>query len=169
MKNKMLVKVLSVAMLVTMLFSFSGCETKKAIEFVNQTTEVMNAIQTENSNLQTEVLNFNTALGTDPASVDVSSIISVIEKLEEQYKKLGEIETPKVASDVKPMFEEASSKALEAFAIYKKEFSAFDPSILDDDTAAVTFVERLLEGDALLEESSKKLTEAGNKLTEIAK
>lgn len=129
----------------------------------------MNAIQTENSNLQTEVLNFNTALGTDPASVDVSSIISVIEKLEEQYKKLGEIETPKVASDVKPMFEEASSKALEAFAIYKKEFSAFDPSILDDDTAAVTFVERLLEGDALLEESSKKLTEAGNKLTEIAK
>lgn len=158
MKKTLLAKFAALAMALTMVFSLTGCDAKTAIEFVNNTNQIIENVSAEQPVFEEALNTFVAQINDDPASADTTALVESITKIEAEYKKLGELEPPKKYADAKPLLEEASQKGLEAFGIYKTEFQNFDGTNIDE-AGFQTFVDNLTQGDALMQEVQSLLTQ----------
>lgn len=85
---------------------------------------------------------------------DKQALLDAITALRASYDKFGSLEAPDKFKDVQVLFNEGVSSAKQALDIYETEISG-----LTDETLDEALLERLQEGDKLIQEASDKIAE----------
>lgn len=145
---------------ICMMFALTACGEEREKEYKENFLAAV-------SEMKTVKAEFNAAAdalfgGNSIREEDKQALLDAITKLREAYARFGSLEAPEKYQAVQSLFNEGIESAQKALEIYETEIGT-----LSDDTLNEEALERLQEGDKLIQQASDKIAEGAKMGVEL--